>query len=212
MHKEIKWDIREYKTAQRKKYKEIRTTMPAEQKAERDRLIFEKLISSKIYSSSSLVLTYVSTPIEVDTHALILRALADSKRVAVPKCIDGTREMKFYLIRSMQDLEKATFSVLEPKTDICEELTKYDIQDTLCIVPGLSFDLSGYRLGYGKGYYDRFLFKAKGLRKIGLCYCACTSNRLIKGRFDIPVDILITEKYIKNTNTAKSKGKANGQE
>lgn len=200
MQKEMKQDLREYKMTLRKKYKEIRISMPSEKKRERDTRIFEKLISSKAYRECSLLLTYVSTDIEVDTHRLIRYSLEQGKRVAVPKCIAGTREMKFYLITSMDDLEVATFSVLEPKVHFCQELKEYEDSHAVCIVPGLAFDMDGFRLGYGKGYYDRFLFKAKPLVKIGLCYCSCTAVHLLRGKYDIPVDILTTEKYLKNIN------------
>lgn len=195
MQKEVKQDIREYKMSLRKKYKEIRKNMTPDDKYERDQKIYEKLITSKAYKDCSLVLTYVSTKIEVDTHQLIKYSLENSKIVAVPKCIAGTRNMKFYVIKSIDDLEVATFSVLEPKLDLCSELIEFD--NAICIIPGLAFDVNGYRLGYGKGYYDRFLDKSPNVNKIGICYCSCTTNNLARGKFDIPVNIIITEKYSK---------------
>ena len=169
--------------------------MSPEKKLMLDNLIFDRIINSKAYLNSNVVLCYVSTAIEVDTHRLIKHSLENSKIVAVPKCITGTRNMKFYIIKSFDDLEVATFSVLEPKVDICEELDNFD--NAICIVPGLAFDLNGYRLGYGKGYYDRFLDKAPDVKKIGICYCSCTVNKLINGKYDIPIDALITEKYFR---------------
>lgn len=195
MQQEIKHDIREYKMSLRKKYKDIRNSMSTEKKLKLDNLIFDRLVNSKAYLDSKLLLCYVSTTIEVDTHRLIKHSLQNSKIVAVPKCIAGTRDMKFYVIKSLDDLEVATFSVLEPKVDICHELTNFS--SAICIIPGLAFDLNGYRLGYGKGYYDRFLDKAPSVKKIGICYCSCTLNKLIKGKFDVPVDALITEKYFR---------------
>lgn len=186
-------NLKEYKIALRKKFKEIRFSLTPEQKASIDERIFSRLISTKAYQDCSVLLTYVSTDIEVDTRKLIEKALSDGKTVAVPKCIDGTRNMKFYVIKSFDDLEVATFSVLEPKARQCSELSEFN--NAVCIVPGLSFDMSGYRLGYGKGYYDRFLNRVEGLYNIGLCYCSCTVNRLTYGKFDVPVHTLITEKY-----------------
>lgn len=186
-------DIREYKKELRERFKGWRKGLSVVDKTRRDIQILTRLTSTSVYKSCKVLLTYVSTPIEVDTRGLIERAISDGKTVAVPKCINGTRDMKFYIIKSMADLEPGTFSVLEPIVGKCKELTQF--RGSLCIVPGLAFDMDGYRLGYGKGYYDRFLDSTDGILKAGVCYCACTMNKLIRGKYDMPVDIIITEKY-----------------
>jgi len=190
----VKPDIREYKNDLRNKYKLTRKELSFKKKLELDEKIFNRLISHNSYKNCETLLTFVSTAIEVDTHKLISYSLQQGKKVAVPKCISGTRQMEFYLINSIDDLEVATFSVLEPKIEICTKLLNFE--NSICIVPGLAFDLNGYRLGYGKGYYDRFLSNYTGLN-IGVCYCSCTLNKLISGKFDRPVDLLITDKYIR---------------
>ena len=146
------------------------------------------------YQQAELVLTYVSTAIEVDTRALIERALADGKRVAVPRCTPGKIDMKFYLIGSLSELEPGAFGVLEPNPEKSRELRRYD--RSVCILPGLGFDLQGYRLGYGKGYYDRFLARYPG-KNVGVCYNICMKTLLPHGRYDKMVDVLVTEKFVK---------------
>lgn len=195
------FDIREYKKQLRSCFKEKRISMTADEKSEKDRKIFEKLTAMSAYKNAERIFAYVSTGIEVDTLMLMEKALSDGKRVAVPRCIDGTREMDFYYIRSFDDLEKGSFGVLEPKTQCCEKAD--DLSSGVCIVPGLSFDTEGYRLGYGGGYYDRFLSRYTGLVKIGICYCSCISRKLIRGNFDINTDYVVTEKYVKNTSPKK---------
>ena len=190
-------NIKEYKISLRKKYREIRNSLINKNKCELDEKIFYKIINLKEFIECKTLLCYVSTPIEVDTHRLIKYALNNGKSVAVPKCIDGTRNMKFYLINSFDDLEIATFSVLEPIIDKCKMLKNFD--NSLCIIPGLAFDLKGYRLGYGKGYYDRFLSNYKG-KTVGICYCSCTLNQLNVGKFDKSAEILVTEKYVRRIN------------
>lgn len=185
--------LKDYKNALRCKYKQLRSNMPLQVKAEKDRKILCRLTDTAAYRSADIILTYVSTEIEVDTSMLIEQAISEKKRVAVPRCIDGTRDMDFYFIKSTADMEKGAFGVMEPVPEIC--VKAYAFETALCIVPGLCFDMQGYRLGYGKGYYDRFLSDHPRLYKIGLCYCACTENRLMRGRFDISADMLITEKY-----------------
>ncbi|MCM1525172.1 MAG: 5-formyltetrahydrofolate cyclo-ligase [Ruminococcus sp.] len=188
-------DIRDYKTQLRNRCRDLRTGFGETEKQEKDGRIFERIISSSAYRSSPIVLTYVSTEIEVDTLALIKKALEDKKRVAVPRCITDTRDMDFYFIKSADELEKGTFGVMEPVPEKC--IKAYAFETALCIIPGLAFDMKGYRLGYGKGYYDRFLSAHPKLVKMGLCYCSCTLNELIHGRYDIASDMLVTEKYLR---------------
>ncbi|MBQ8569246.1 MAG: 5-formyltetrahydrofolate cyclo-ligase [Oscillospiraceae bacterium] len=194
------FDIREYKKELRLRFKAVRTGMTAEEKQLSDEKIFQRIIASSAYNSTDMILTYVSTAIEVDTIKLINQALADGKRVAVPRCISGTRLMDFYFITSMDDLETGTFSVLEPVEEKCEKA--YDVDSALCIIPGLSFDMNGFRLGYGGGYYDRFLSAHPYMHRMGICYCSCTVQKLISGRFDTPVNTLVTEKYLKKMKNA----------
>ncbi len=188
-------DIREYKNSLRRKYKAMRERMSTSFKNSLDERIFERIVSSSTYIECEMLLTFVSTAIEVDTKRLINQALADGKIVAVPRCVTGTRNMEFYQINSMDDLEPGAFGVLEPIVEKCNKITEFG--QALNIIPGLAFDLKGYRLGYGKGYYDRFLSAHPSLKNFGICYCCCTLNNLIHGKFDIAVECLITEKYMK---------------
>ena len=189
-------NIKEYKIKLREKFKAIRMNYFPEQKAKLDNDIIGRLTRTYQYKNADIILCYVSTPLEVDTHALIKRALEDGKKVAVPKCKPETTTMDFYFINSFDDLEKGTFGVLEPIEEQCE---LYQGDKGICIVPGLCFDHSGYRLGYGKGYYDRFLTNYSQT-KIGICYNDCVQQRLFHGRYDVPVDLLITERYLRITN------------
>lgn len=186
-------DLREYKGVLRQEAKAYRRSLSAEAKEKKDSAILRRLLSLRQYQQASLVLTYVSTPIEVDTHQLIRQAFADGKRVGVPRCIDGTRLMEFYEIGSMEDLEKRTFGVLEPIPERCQLLT--DFSKSICVVPALLYDLSGYRIGYGGGYYDRFLAQYPGY-KVGITYVKCIRRKVLHGRYDVPVSALVTERYV----------------
>ncbi len=192
---ENRYDIREVKKSLRARFKSIRHEMSPDIKKQKDTMIFSRLTRLKEYIDADIVITYVSTPIEVDTQMLINHSLKVGKTVAVPKCIDGTRDMVFYKINSLSDLSKGTFSVLEPDDEKCTMLT--DFTNSIMIVPALAYDLSGYRLGYGGGYYDRFIGAHTNIFKIGIEYCCCTVNKLHRGRYDLPVELLVTEKYIK---------------
>ncbi len=186
-----KIDIREIKNIIRSEAKEYRNNLDIQSKSEFDQKICQKLLSLDQIKNANTVLCYMSTPIEVDTLRFIEKLLECEKIVAVPRCIEGTRNMEFYCISSLEQTEKHTFGVMEPIVSQCEKLR--DFRNSVCIIPGLCFDLEGYRLGYGKGYYDRFLSAFRGC-KIGICYDECVKDKLPHGFFDVSADIVITEK------------------
>lgn len=189
-------NVRERKRALRAQFKRLRAECPAQLKREMDKKLFERFVSLEEYAACDTLFAYISGEIECDTSAIILRALADGKRIAVPRCAERTNEISFYFINFYDDLEKGKYGILEPKTEVCERAE--DFSRGLCLVPGLSFDLQGYRLGFGKGYYDRFLSRFGGVTA-GICYAKCTLTELPRGAFDRAVDILITEKFMNRT-------------
>lgn len=193
-------DIRPLKQKLRAESKLYRNELSSNEKAELDSKISVRLFNTWQYKSCEVLLTYVSTEIEVDTREIISRALADGKRVAVPRCVDNTRLMDFYFIKDFDDLEGGYMGVLEPIPEKCEKMT--DFSKGLCIVPALMFDLYGYRLGYGKGYYDRFLSNFCG-ETLGICYNRCVREKLPHGKFDKCVERIITQSRIITVKNAK---------
>ncbi|WP_077533689.1 5-formyltetrahydrofolate cyclo-ligase [Massiliimalia massiliensis] len=187
-------DIRGYKNKLRKKYRGYRETLSPEEKRQLDDRIFDRLSESSFLARADTVLCFVSTAVEVDTHRLIHYCWRNGKRVAVPRCLNDKGKMDFFLITSWEDMERGRFSLLEPNLSQCEKWVNTD--RSVCIVPGFSFDHQGFRLGFGKGYYDRFLSSYQGV-KIGICYHKCIAYHLPKGRYDVPVDFLVTEKSIR---------------
>lgn len=186
-------DIRVVKQNLRKKYRDIRRNMTIHQKQNYDNLIYEKMINFYRYQKAEVLLCFVSTDIEVDTIKLINHAFENGKRVAVPKCLDKNGNMEFFLINSLDELQEDSFGLLEPNEETSVMLENY--KNSICILPGFAFDSSGFRIGFGKGFYDRFLQRYTGI-KVGVCYNNCLSNTLPRGRFDVPADYLVTHKYI----------------
>ena len=187
-------NIKEIKIQLRAHYRAIRESMDPAEKQRQDSEIAQRIWMMREYQKAAVFFTYVSKPIEVDTMGLIHRAWEDGKMVVVPRCVPGTDDMEFFEIHSEEDLEKGSFGVLEPIAAKCRKIE--DFSQGFCIVPGLCFDSHGFRLGYGKGYYDRFLSSFGGF-KAGICYCSCIQWNLPHGYFDKPVDVLTTEKYIR---------------
>lgn len=186
-------DIRPIKKQMRADAKSRRASMEAALKEAYDKKICNKLLNLWAVRECGTFLCYVSTPIEVDTLAFINALLSAGKRVAVPKCVDGRPEMNFYYIDSLEDLSSGTFGVLEPEAT--PERLLRETEGTICIVPAFMFDKNGFRLGYGKGYYDRYLSRYKGIT-IGICYDENIKDELFHGKYDRAVDFVLSEKRI----------------
>lgn len=195
-------NIRQRKNELRAVYKRLRVNCPKDVKEELDKKLTMQFLSLDEYKKCKTLFAFVSTPIEVDTSKIIETALKDGKRLAVPKCRDKTGLMDFYYISSTDCLKKGAFSIMEPDETLCEKVTGFS--DGLCLVPGLCFDCQGYRLGFGKGYYDRFLEKFGGI-SVGICYSRCIEKELPKGIFDKNTDILVTDKFINYTRNVSKR-------
>lgn len=175
----------------RNQIKKVRTLLC--NKSALDTKIFENIIKSDIYKNSKSVLLYVSTEYEVDTYRLIERALNDNKTVAVPVSDFTSNTMCFHIIKSLKDLTRLNHGISEPEVT-ADKLSSYD--SSLCIVPAFVYDKMGYRVGYGKGFYDRFLSEFSGT-SLGICYECFLWKQLDVETNDIPVDYIITENGVK---------------
>ena len=181
------------KSELRKIYKDKRRKLTANEKALLDKAVQKRFLESYDYKNCRNILLYVSGEIEVDTH-LIMDFSFGRKNVYCPKCHSRDIGMDFYKINSIDQLEKGMYGIYEP-CDGLPEWEKSDCENTIIVVPGLSFDKKGYRLGFGKGYYDRFLEDFQAL-KIGLCYENCLCENLPADKNDVKTDKLVTEKMI----------------
>ena len=140
------------------------------------------------------IFIYYSVGSEADTLRIIRHALESGKRVALPKCTDRNGTMDFYFIDDIESsLTEGMFSLKEPDTLRCEKADS--TVSSLCIVPALAADKSGYRLGYGGGYYDRYLSNFKGVTAV-LCYEECLCDELPRDKYDISLNMIITESKI----------------
>ncbi len=179
------------KTILRKEYTALRDSLDAEYRADCDRAIAQTLLSSQEYLDAREIFIYVSARSEVDTFAIINRAFADGKRVAVPHCRDGS--MNFYYIGSTDELVCSQFGI--PTVDVNKAVIAVPCDENLCVVPALSFDGEGNRLGYGGGYYDRFLV-LNSVKTAGLCREVSIADSLPAEEYDVKIDCIITEKSV----------------
>ena len=168
-----------------------RETLSEQERSVLDDCITQNLLATPEYAEAATVLTYVSVSSEVSTRMFIECALRDGKTVAVPRCLPGHR-LEFVAITSLDQLVAAPFNLLEPSKDLTA-LTESQMNDSICIVPALLVDTKGYRLGYGAGFYDRFLSTYSG-KKICLAYQQNLSKTMLPhSEFDVAVDMVITE-------------------
>lgn len=167
----------------RKKYKEKRDNI--KNKVTKDNLIYQKVINNKDILSSKTLLIYISINSEVDTIKIINYFLY-AKNIAVPKIIDNN--MYFCYITNLNDLTSGKYNIPEPTN----ENIVTDFDNAICIVPGICYDKENYRVGYGKGYYDRFLSKNK-IKTIGLCYKECMIEKIDNDKYDYKIDEVITD-------------------
>ena len=157
---------------------------------ERSRAIRRQVLALPEYRRARRLLLYLSQGSEVDTWPLLDRALAQGRAVYAPRCLDGQGNMAFFRVFSREELAPGRFGLWEPLQERCPLLTEWE--GALCLVPGIAFDREGFRLGYGKGYYDCFL-AAQPVRTVGLCFEALAFERLPRDGFDRPVCRLVTE-------------------
>mgnify|MGYP000939058044 FL=1 len=171
-----------------------REVLSEQERSVLDDRITQKLLATSEYAEATTVLTYVSVSSEVSTRMFIECALRDGKTVAVPRCLPG-HCLEFVAIASLEQLVAAPFNLLEPSREL-PALTEGQMSNAICIVPALLVDTKGYRLGYGAGFYDRFLSTYPG-KKICLAYQQNLSQTTLPHTaFDVAVDMVITESEV----------------
>ncbi len=187
----------EKKSEIREKSKEIRKSLSKEEIAKKSEKIISSLKSLEEYDDSHTLMCYVSIEGEVDTRNLVRSGvMSDDKRFLVPYIEDDM--IKASIVDDFDDLKPGKFGVPEPS-----EKMNYDGKIDLIIVPGLAFDDSGSRIGFGKSYYDRFLKQHDGSLKVGLAFESQIVGMVPAEQHDVPVDIIITEERVircKNTD------------
>lgn len=182
------------KDSLRKILAQQRDSISYENKIIYDKKIFDFLIHSDFYISSKIIFIYVSFKNEVYTHKMIDYLLKSGKIVCVPKVISKEKGMKAVQIKDFYELKSGKYGILEPE-NLGNIILPQNVE--LAIIPGLAFDLKGGRLGYGGGYYDRFLRLMKdNAFKYGLGYFMQIVDKVPEEPWDVRLNGIITEKKI----------------
>jgi len=184
------------KDALRARFRQVRHDLGSDARAAADVAICERIAGMPQWRDAALVLTYLSFGAEVDTRGIIRRAWDADKVVALPRCVPHTRLMEWYRVESLDGLVRSPFGVEEPGPDPALLVDPLADATSLALVPGLTFDAAGYRLGYGGGFYDTFLTVYPGT-SVGLCRNAQLVDDLralgVIDAHDLPVDAVVTE-------------------
>jgi len=175
----------------RRLLKALRKSLSVNQRAEYNEIIYQQVIKLPSYENATWVYCYMTTQSEVDCVPIIEKALQDGKRVAVPRVDkDG---MEFFEIKTLDECKEGTFHILEPITN--RKVVPEEGKKTLILVPGLAYDYNKNRMGYGKGYYDRYFHKYGESRfeRIAIAYDLQLVKEIPSEPLDVKVDKIITE-------------------
>ena len=171
-----------------------RNDLSSEIKEKYDEVIFKQLIESDIYNNSKKIFTYVSFGSEIDTIKFIKYALNENKEIYIPKTDKAKKEMVAIRINSLDNMSVDNWGIIEPKS---VDKNKIGEEFDLILMPGLAFDKKGNRIGYGGGYYDKYLSQIKETsNKIVLAYDFQIVNNIENEPHDIKVNYIITNNEV----------------
>ena len=176
----------------RKTLIKLRDEISKEHRQNKNESIYHKIINSDFYKKSHNIFVFVSYGSEVDNHRIIKHSLESGKRVCVPKVINKNQGMKAVEITCWSDLSKSYRGILEPELKEDNVISEEEID--LVLVPGVAFDHKGGRLGYGGGFYDRFLLKiSKKCKIVAIGYKEQIVNELPMDEHDVKINCIITD-------------------
>lgn len=178
------------KKVMRKKQKALLSSIERNMYEHKSYLIAQQLFETEEWINTTVIAITVSNYPEVDTWQIIKRGWEEGKKIVVPKCSHEDRQLDFYYLNSFTELEKVYYGLFEPNPQNTLLADKKDI--SLVIVPGLAFMKNGYRLGFGGGYYDRFLEQFEG-GTAALAFREQLVDRVPIEHFDLPVGKIISE-------------------
>jgi 5-formyltetrahydrofolate cyclo-ligase len=178
----------------RKRLLSLRNSLSTEEITAGSGEIVTRLMRIEEIRSASTLMVYLSFGSEVDLDDLIRWCWEEGKRVVVPFCRPESRELTACRIDGFDELETGHYGIRAPKEGLLRPVDGREIE--VVIVPAAAFDRKGYRIGYGGGYYDRFLPKAPRAVKIGVAFASQIVEEIPVDGHDLPVDIIVTERKV----------------
>ena len=189
---ELRENIKEQKKLKRRKIKQRISELDSLYCMEADRKILENVLGLKEFQQAKTIFCYVSTKTEVDTIPILKEILASGKRLGVPKCT-GKGIMEVYEIGSLDELAAGAYGILEPD-ESCEKILSPEEID-FSLIPCISCDREGRRLGHGGGYYDRYLEQSRSVKAI-VCRSRLMLENVPTEPHDVRMDLVISEEEV----------------
>lgn len=185
-------DLATEKERLRRKILQLRDQQDPRDIESKSATITKSVVGLSEFRKAGVVACYVSKGSEVQTQPFIQKVLSSRKKVLAPVVSKETRSLLFAEITSLEELAPGAFGILEPKP---EDRKVRPLRDAdVLFVPGIAWDINGYRLGWGRGYFDTALKQLPDKStSIGLSFDLQVVDRVPKAHFDLPVDLLITE-------------------
>ena len=178
----------------RKRILQVRNAMTREAIVSGSLAIVKRLTELDQIRRASTVMVYLSFGSEVRTDDLILWGWGEGKRIAVPLCRPASRELIACRIEGFDELECGHYGIREPQEDLIRPVPPEEIDAV--VVPAVAFDRRGHRLGYGGGYYDRFLPGASRATRIGVAFARQIVTEIPADPHDVRMDRIMTEREI----------------
>lgn len=175
--------------------KKIRREMIKSEVAAKSAAASLNFLETDIYKNANLIMAYMPLGNETDTADIIKQSFADGKKVALPVTNQITGEIAPHIITEKTKFKPGAFSVDEPTDSQIADLSEIDV----VIVPGIAFDRTGNRVGFGKGCYDMFLQNSRAI-KAGFCYEFQLADEIPADKHDIKMDYVITENKLYKCN------------
>lgn len=178
----------------RKRMIAMRNAIPREEIEEKSRVIQKQVTELEEIRLASTLMVFLSFGSEVLTDDLIRWCWGEGKRIVVPFCRLESRELTACRIDGFDELEPGHYGIRAPKEGLLRPVEGGEIE--VILVPAVAFDRRGYRVGYGGGYYDRFLPAAPQAAKIGVAFSSQIIEEIPVDVHDLPVDVIVTEREV----------------
>lgn len=187
-------EAKEQKDNIREKVKTERRNQAVEERDRKSTEIVKRLIDSDVWKNAGAVMLYSALRDEVQTRDLIKLGQEQGKRMVLPSVEGDGHRMRIYEVKNTEEeLEKGPFNIMQPRDDRKNRFYKSDLE--LILLPGVAFDRQGKRIGFGRGYYDKFLseLEERDIKKVGLAFGFQVVEEIPFDYHDVPVDYIVTE-------------------
>ena len=186
--------LKEEKKKLREELLALRSEIVGEEREKAETAVVSRILSLTSFRFAETVLIYYPIKGEINVLPIAEAALKTGKQVAFPLCDVESSTMTYHIVSDLSELKTGSYGIPEPSSELPVYTPEKDKND-LIIIPAVCFDRQGYRIGYGKGYYDRYLNSFDGTA-VGVTFNKLLRQSVPRGRFDKHVSLIVTEKVV----------------